>query len=126
MEYEMKVIKLYTKEERDFYAKLLEESDKTLHFEEEREELEQVKGKIVYAFLVDWGHPKGPEIHLINDEAYAYIYNFRTLRKITFKALRKGQLEKYGIKAKWLLDKGNRNKWEGRNTRGGFENIRWG
>ena len=76
--------------DRERLAKIIkEEIEKTQHFRNERgdrsEAIEEIGGygKSVCKRIVDRGHPDGPEIFVLTDNAIIKVYNANTLRHVT-------------------------------------------
>lgn len=71
----------------------------TLHAKEREERFRKygalLDAPVVEAFWVDRHHVNGSEIHVVNAEAIACIYNYATRKLITVKALRPAQLDAY-------------------------------
>lgn len=53
------------------------------------------QGRLYTAFLVDRGHPDGPEIHSITDNAIIIIHNANTNKLVTQLIARPGQIRRY-------------------------------
>lgn len=74
----------------------------TLHFTERKERQDFINsigryGTIIAEVYTDRGHPNGPEIHKITDNAIIMVYNERTGNHITDLIARPQQLLRYGI-----------------------------
>lgn len=72
----------------------------TLHFSRDRQDRENLikqigEGRVIKTVEVDKGHPNGPEIHKITDNAIVVIYNKRTGRLITKLIARPNQIRRY-------------------------------
>ncbi len=52
-------------------------------------------GNVVAKFIVDHGHPKGPEVHKITDTGIILVYNKKSYRLITKLIARPGQIKRY-------------------------------
>lgn len=53
------------------------------------------QGRIVDTFIVDKGHPNGPERHEVSDTGIVVIYNLRTGKLITKLIARPNQIKRY-------------------------------
>ena len=53
------------------------------------------EGNIVDSFVVDRGHPNGPEIHSVTDTAIIIVHNQRTGKMVTKLIARPGQIKRY-------------------------------
>lgn len=74
----------------------------TLHFADRKERQDFINsigryGTIIAEVYTDRGHPNGPEIHKITDNAIIMIYNERTGNHVTDLIARPQQLLRYGI-----------------------------
>ena len=72
----------------------------TFHFSRDRQDREALirqigEGKVIKTVVIDKGHPNGPEIHKITDNAIVLIYNQRTGKLITKLIARPGQIKRY-------------------------------
>ena len=54
-------------------------------------------GNIIARVNIDRGHPNGPEIHCITDNAMIIVYNAWSGKQVTTMIARPGQLRRYGI-----------------------------
>lgn len=52
-------------------------------------------GKPIDEFIVDKGHPKGPERHVITDNAIIVIYNYYSGKMVTKLIARPEQIQRY-------------------------------
>ena len=72
----------------------------SVHYNTERQERhtfikEQIgEGNIIDSFVVDRGHPDGPEIHSVTDTALIIIHNQRTNKLVTTLIARPEQLRR--------------------------------
>jgi hypothetical protein len=78
-------------------------------------------GNTVDTFVVDSGHPNGPELHCVTDKAIVLVYNQKTNKFITALIARPKQLKKlYATRGRkppgWLLKKAHHNNRHGLNT----------
>ena len=62
-------------------------------------------GKVVASFIIDRGHPNGPEIHKLTSTAIILIYNQRTRVHVTSLIARPGQIKRYYKNSDILPDK---------------------
>ena len=72
----------------------------TFHFSRDRQDREALirqigEGKVIKTVVIDKGHPNGPEIHKITNNAIVLIYNQRTGKLITKLIARPGQIKRY-------------------------------
>lgn len=72
----------------------------TFHFSRDRQDREALirqigEGKVIKTVIIDKGHPNGPEIHKVTDNAIVLIYNQRTGKLITKLIARPGQIKRY-------------------------------
>lgn len=69
----------------------------TLHWKDRRGRLVRMNnpGSPLYSFIVDTGHPNGPEIHTITEKACILIQNINTRKLITVLNARPGQITRY-------------------------------
>ncbi len=97
----------------------------TLHFSRDRQDRENLikqigEGRVIKTVEVDKGHPNGPEIHKITDNAIVVIYNKRTGRLITKLIARPSQIRRYfeeGRAPKELINKAREHQNKGYNKR---------
>lgn len=97
----------------------------TLHFSRDRQDRENLikqigEGRVIKIVEVDKGHPNGPEIHKITDNAIVVIYNKRTGRLITKLIARPNQIRRYfeeGKAPKELIKKAKEHQSKGYNER---------
>lgn len=92
------------------------------HYSNERQDREGIiasiggYGKILGSCVVDKGHIKGEEIHVITDNALIVIVNRRTLKKVTTLIARPAQLTRYGLPIpQYVIDKAIEHKSKGLN-----------
>ena len=106
----IKILRLATKDElEDIHNKY------TIHFLEERllrykEYKPLLTNEYAINLICDTGHKKGYEIHRINKNAICEIYNLKSKKLITIKALRPGQIYHYynsisRVPPKYLINK---------------------
>lgn len=74
--------------------------ESTLHIQERKDRVSFIKetigvGKPVRTFLVDKGHPNGPELHTVTTTGIIVIHNARTKKLVTLLIARPGQVERY-------------------------------
>lgn len=97
----------------------------TLHFSRDRQSRENLikqigEGKVIKTVELDKGHPNGPEIHKITDNAIVVIYNKRTGKLITKLIARPNQIRRYyeeGKAPKELIKKAKEHQRKGYNER---------
>lgn len=85
----------------------------SFHFSRDRQDREVLikqigEGKIIKTVVIDKGHPNGPEIHKVTNNAIVLIYNQRTGKLITKLIARPNQIRRYykeGKAPKEVLDK---------------------
>lgn len=53
------------------------------------------EGNVVDSFVVDRGHPNGPEIHSVTDTGIIVVHNQRTGKMVTKLIARPGQVKRY-------------------------------
>lgn len=97
----------------------------TFHFTRDRQDREALirqigQGKVIKTVVVDKGHPNGPEVHKITDNAIVVIYNEKTGKLITKLIARPNQIKRYyeeGKAPKEVLDKAFSHMKKGYNER---------
>lgn len=72
----------------------------SLHYNRDRQDRENLikeigNGKVLDTFVVDKGHPKGPELHEVTSTGIVNIYNYRTKKMVTKLIARPNQLARY-------------------------------
>ena len=72
----------------------------SLHYMRDRQDRENLineigKGEVVATFVVDKGHPKGPELHEVTSTGIIVVYNYRTKKLVTKMIARPAQLARY-------------------------------
>lgn len=97
----------------------------TFHFSRDRQDREALikqigEGKVIKAVVIDKGHPNGPEVHKVTDNAIVLIYNQRTGKLITKLIARPNQIRRYYKEEKApkeVLDKAYNHMRKGYNER---------
>lgn len=97
----------------------------SFHFSRDRQDREVLikqigEGKVIKTVVVDKGHPNGPEIHKVTNNAIVLIYNQRTGKLITKLIARPNQIKRYyeeGKAPKEVLDKAFSHMKKGYNER---------
>lgn len=95
--------------------KYKEKNDKTIHMEY-RFWRKKPMSKIRYGFEIDRNHVNGREIHIIDDDAYIFIYNKESMKLITILIARVGQIKRYGIVDEDMIEKAYKNYLNGMNN----------
>lgn len=106
--------KTYTKDEIVEYIK----NSYTMHLKKDRQKrlniyLSYMKDEIRFVngfcYLVDKGHKNGYEIHLLSDDGFLFIFNYKTKKLITILAVSINQVKRINENIPKFLEKNIRN-----------------